>query len=287
MSNATPADTPYRSGHTIDDIPKTDMPTLEQDIVTAKYQSFVGSLLWLAYASRPDLCVTTSLLDQYNKQPSSGHYDAAQCVLKYIVGTIYHGLRFTHKPNTTLVNFIGFAPPPNTTFSDANWGPQNASVPTASQPPIHIDTHYSRSLYGHVTYRSGRPISWSVFRESRTSRSSWDGYMKSADEATRVTQHLRHVLSDLDMHNINTPTPVFNDNQGCIDWSKSTSIKNLCHFNIRENAIREAVQHREIDLKQHPGVRNPADLFTKEHKDKSHFTALRECIVASRVGGGC
>jgi hypothetical protein len=151
MSNATPADTPYCSGHNIDDIPKTDMPTLEQDIFTAKYQSLVGSLLCLAYDTRPDLYVTTSLLDQYKKQPSSGHYDAAQYVLKYILGTIYHGLWFTHKPNTTLVNFIGFLPPPNTTFSDANWGRQNASVPTASKPPIHIDTNYTRSLYGHVT----------------------------------------------------------------------------------------------------------------------------------------
>jgi hypothetical protein len=233
MSNDTPTDTPYRSGHTIDDIPKTDMPTLEQDIVTAKYQSLVGSLLWLAYATRRELCVATSLLAQYNKQPSSGHYDAARYVLKYILGTIEHGLRFTHKPSTTLVNFIGFVPTPNTTFSDANWGPQNASVPAASQPPIHIHTNYTRSLYGHVTYRSGGPISWIVFCESRTSRSSCEAEIKSADEATCVTQHLRHVLSDLDMHDTNTPTPVFNDNQGCIDWSKSSSIKNLRHFNIR------------------------------------------------------
>jgi hypothetical protein len=89
------------------------------------------------------------------------------------------------------------------------------------------------------------------------------------------------------MHDTNTPTAVFNDNQGCIDWSKSTYIKNLCHFNIRENTVRKAVQHREIDLKHHHGVRNPADLFTNEHKNRYHFTALREFIVASRVGGRC
>jgi hypothetical protein len=85
--------------------------------------------------------------------------------------------------------------------------------------------------------------SWSVFRESRTSRSSYKAEIKPADEATRVTQHLRHVLSDLEMHNTNIPTPVFNDNQGCIYWSKSTSINNLRHFNIRENAVREAVSN--------------------------------------------
>jgi hypothetical protein len=262
------------------------MPTLEQDIVIAKYQS-----PWLtplvAYATRPDLCVSTSLLAQYNKQPSSGHYDADRYVLKYIFGTIDHGLRFTHEPNNTLVNFIGFVPPPNTTFPDANWGPQNASVPTASQPLIHIDTNYTWSLYGHVTYRAGSLISWSVFRESRTSWSSCKAAIKSADEATCVTQHLRHVLSELEMHDTKKPTPVLNDNQGCIDLSKYTSIKNLRHFNNRENAVREAVQHRETDLKHHPRVRNPADLFKKEPKDKSQFTALRECLIAFRVGGGC
>jgi hypothetical protein len=152
MSNDTPADTPHHSGHTIGNIPKTYMPTLEQDIVTAKYQSLIGSLLWLAYATCPDLCVATSLLAQYNKQPSSGHYDAARYVLKYIIGIIDHGLWFTHKPNTTLIKFIGYLPPPDTMFSDANWVPQNASVPTASQPTIHIDTNYTRSLYGHVIY---------------------------------------------------------------------------------------------------------------------------------------
>jgi hypothetical protein len=259
------------------------MPTLEQDIVTSKYQSIVGSLLWLSYSNCPDLCVTTSLSDQYNTQPSSGHYDAAPYVLKYILGTIDHGLWFIHKPNNTLVNSIGFVRPPNTTFSDANWGPQNASIPTASQPPIHIDTNYNQALYGHITYRSGGPISWSVFRESRNSWTSCKADIKSADEATRVTQHICHVLSNLEMHEANTPTPVFNDNQGCIDWFKSTSVNNLRHFNIRENAVREAIRHREIDLKHHHGVRNPADLFKKEHKNKSHFTVLRECLVASRV----
>jgi hypothetical protein len=114
---------------------------------------------------------------------------------------------------------------------------------------------------------------------------SCEDEIKTADEATYVTQHLPHVLSDLEMHDTNTPTPVFNDNQGYIDWSKSTSIKNLLHYNIRENAVRETVQHREIDLKYHPGVCNTADLFTKEHRDKSRFTALRERLVASHVGG--
>jgi hypothetical protein len=91
------------------------MSTLEQEIVTAKYQSIVGSLLWLAYDTRPELCVS-----RRQKKPPSGHYDAARYVLKYIFDTADHSLQFTDKPNTVIVNFIGFVPPLHTTFSDAN-----------------------------------------------------------------------------------------------------------------------------------------------------------------------
>jgi hypothetical protein len=172
----------------------------------------VGSLLWLAYATRPDICVAASLLAQYNTQPSPGHYDAARYVLTYLLGTSDHGLRFTHKPNTTSVNFIGFVPSQDATFSDTNWGPQNTSVPSPSQPPKIIHTNYTRSLYGHITYRSGGPISWIVFREARTSRISCESEIKSAEEATRVTQHLHHFLNDLHMHDATKPKPVYNDN---------------------------------------------------------------------------
>jgi hypothetical protein len=76
MANTTPADTPCRSGHTIYNIPKTTIDTLKQDIIAAKYQSLLGSLLWLAYTPHPDICIVISLLAHYNKQPSPGHYDA-------------------------------------------------------------------------------------------------------------------------------------------------------------------------------------------------------------------
>jgi hypothetical protein len=95
MANATPSNTPYHSGHTINDTPKTTLDTLEQDIVTVKYQSLNRSLIWLAYAIYPDICVVRSLIAQYKKQPPSGHYDAVRYVLNYLIGTINDGIQFT------------------------------------------------------------------------------------------------------------------------------------------------------------------------------------------------
>jgi hypothetical protein len=150
MVNATPANTPYQSGHTIDDIPKTTIDNLKQDTITTEYQSLVGSLLRVTHVTHPDICVTVSLLAQYNNKQSPGQYDVTHDVLKYLIGTSDHGIRVTHKLNTTVVNFIGFVPAPDTTFSNASWGPQNASVPSPSQPTSIIGTSYTRSLHGHV-----------------------------------------------------------------------------------------------------------------------------------------
>lgn len=49
------------------------------------------------------------------------------------------------------------------------------------------------------------------------------------------------------------------------------------HFNIRENAVREAVLFDEVNPKFVPGCRNIADLFTKEFKGSgAQFKVLRD-----------
>ena len=106
------------------------------------------------------------------------------------------------------------------------------------------------------------------------------------DEATKCTQALRHVLFDLDQSDTSTPTPLNCDNQGSISWSLNHSNKKMRHFNIRENAVREAILFDEVDPQFVPGCRNIADLFTKEFKSSAQFTVLRDIIVCSRSEGG-
>jgi hypothetical protein len=61
------------------------------------------------------------------------------------------------------------------------------------------------------------------------------------------------------------------------------STKRLRHFSIRENAVRDAILLLDIVLSHIAGVRNPSDLFTKEHRDLPHFLSLVSCFLSSRV----
>jgi hypothetical protein len=92
----TPTATPYRLGVPIDSIAsssnKDDSPS--QLRRTEAYQSLVGSIGWLATATRPDLAPVHSFLSSYNSKPSSGHMRAALYVLHYIHSTHDHGIHF-------------------------------------------------------------------------------------------------------------------------------------------------------------------------------------------------
>ena len=78
-----------------------------------------------------------------------------------------------------------------------------------------------------------------------------------------------------------TPINVYNDNNACVCWSKSTTTKGLRYIAIRENAIRESVDDNFISVKHIVSKLNIADIFTKEMKDFILFKQLVAYIVSS------
>ncbi len=73
--NITPDATPYRSSLPINACPETDKANDCPALIERKrrYQSFVGSIGWLAQSTRPDLAPTHSFLSAYNNKPSKSH----------------------------------------------------------------------------------------------------------------------------------------------------------------------------------------------------------------------
>ena len=76
-------------------------------------------------------------------------------------------------------------------------------------------------------------------------------------------------------------TPVYNDNQACVQWSHSLTKKGVKHINLKENMVREAHQAKHVDVAHIPGVINSSDIFTKEIKDAAHFRRLRDSMMVS------
>ena len=278
---STATKTPYRSGLPVDKIPPDlSLSPTQQNIIKQKYQSLVGSLLWLSQATRPDLATITNLLAQHQNHPSDRHMVSAKFAIRYLMGTKSKGILFDSNSSSKLTSYLHF--PVNsskvTGISDANWGPQDQSKPNSTQPLPELPLFISRSISGHmITYHG--PLHWSSKRQKITARSSCEAEIYATDECVKDILHLRNVIKDLGLEEemLHEKTTIFNDNMACVLWSKNTTTKGLRYLQIRENAIRE---NKDIIEIQHiAGKINPADMFTKEDKDHEHFISLRDKSV--------
>ena len=77
------------------------------------------------------------------------------------------------------------------------------------------------------------------------------------------------------------PTRLYNDNQGTVDWSKTTSTKGMRHINLKDCAVWDSIQANEVDICHIPGDINPSDIFTKEMRGGAHFRTLRDSFMMS------
>ena len=59
------------------------------------YRSVVGSLMYLAVCTRPDLSIAVSALSSYCQAPQPEHWEAEKRVLRYVQGTAGEGLGYS------------------------------------------------------------------------------------------------------------------------------------------------------------------------------------------------
>ena len=286
LTDCKPSRTPYRSGLVIDRVNRDEVDPCDKEELVNAYQSIMGGLTWLSINTRPDICTATKLLGQFCSNPSYGHFQSAKYVLRYLSHTSSHGIWFTQGDNVLEGN-VGlpeiFEDEKTITFTDSNWGSQDASQPRENEKRI-VTAEEMKSIQGYYITRMGGPICWGVYREKRLSGSSCIAEIKAMHEGVKEIQYLRHLMRQLGLSDVNNPTPVLNDNKGSVDWVESgcKATKKLRHENISELSIAEGRLNGEVNIAWIPGKTNPADIFTKEDKDVGHFEGLRNLMVKPR-----
>jgi hypothetical protein len=63
-----------------------------------KYSQIVGSLMYLASATRPDISFSMSKLSRYMSNPSDDHWHALERVLRYLKSTISYEIHYSGHP---------------------------------------------------------------------------------------------------------------------------------------------------------------------------------------------
>jgi hypothetical protein len=239
LTDANPTKTPLPSNALLS---KGDQPVTEGEklvMSTIPYRALIGSLLYAARGTRPEISFPVSALSRFNTAPGKIHWKHAKHVLRYLKGTSTHGLRYSDPGSREIKIEI---------FSDSDWG-------------SNVDDR--KSVSGFVVCVNGNPVSWLSRSQKSTALSSCEAEFMAISEAMREALWLRQLLLELDVGYVG-PIMIRVDNQSAIKLAENpVQHQRSKHIDIRYFRIREEVQNGNIVLLYVPTDENIADLLTK------------------------
>lgn len=247
MDGAKDVTTPLRSDNAlslVDGSPLVD-PT--------PYRRLVGSLQYLTI-TRPDVSFAVNRLSQYMHAPTELHWQSLKRVLRYLKGTVHHGLFLKRGSPLTL-----------TAFSDSDWGGINDG---------------GRSTTAYVLYLGPNIISWRSARQKTVSRSSTEAEYKALANATAEVLWVQNILRELGV-TISQPSTLFCDNTGatylCANPVYHSRMK---HLALDYHFVRERVSDGSIRVLHISSKDQLADVLTKP-LSRSLFLHFRSKIGVS------
>ena len=213
------------------------------EVVNAPYGSLLGGLLYIACCTRPDIATAVSILGQVSSHPTATHWKYLKRVLKYLKGTIDHGLKFAYGDQKGLEGYC-----------DANWG---GCLST------------SRSRSGIVCCYNMTPVLWKSQKQSCVSLSSCEAEYYSISCGAKDILETNYLVSELTSgepycEEKLDPVLIYEDNQSCIKALKNDMVSpNLRHIRMRYHWIKEKIACEEILVKYVDTEHQLADGFSK------------------------
>lgn len=217
-----------------------------QELDTARfpYSALVGSLLYLACCTRPDISQAVGALSRYMSCPTEQHWIAAKGVLRYLVGTSAKGITFKRGAGS----LIGYC--------DADFAGD-------------LDTR--RSTTGFVFVFNGGALSWSSKLQATVAVSTTEAEYQSAGSAVREALWWRVLMSDLG-HACEGPVTILCDNQAAIKLLRNPLVSARSkHIDVIHHFARERVARGEVSFEYCSTHLMVADVFTKALSEQKHI----------------
>lgn len=140
VEDCKPASTPFPGGIKITRASEAEVKEFKSSKLP--YKSLVGSLMYIAQGTRPDIVYAVGALSQHLCQPSMTAWDLGLHVLRYLKGTQYLGLIFNGLENLVEGNQSWCFPECHT---DSDWAG---------------DPRTRRSTTGYLFKMNGAAVSW-------------------------------------------------------------------------------------------------------------------------------
>jgi len=203
---------------------------------STRYRSLVGALQYLTL-TRPDIAFSVNKVCQFLHAPTTVHWSAVKRILRYVRGTIKHGLQIK-RSSSMLVS----------AFSDADWTG---------------DVDDRRSTGGFAVYLGANLVSWTARKQTTVSRSSTEAEYKALANATAELMWIQKLLTEL---RISHPpvARLWYDNLGATYLSANPVFHaRTKHIEIDFHFVRERIAQKLLDIRFIGSGDQVADGFTK------------------------
>jgi hypothetical protein len=215
LSDAPPLQTPIDPNAQVSKAQSPDTEKQQTDMRNIPYREAIGSLMYAAIGTCPDISFAVTLLSQFLENPGRAHWEQAKRVIRYLKGTRNQELTFGPDGGAE-------------GFSDVNWG-------------NNIDDRHS--ICGYVFTLNRGAISWSSKKQSVVALSSTEAEYIGITHAAKEATWIRHLLSELYSPQIlEYPIIIHCDNKSAIELAKNATFHSRTkHIAIRYHYIREAL----------------------------------------------
>jgi len=212
-----------------------------------EYQSLVGSLIYIAVGTRPDLAFAIATLSKFNTKPTTVHFLATKRLLRYLKQTIGMALVYG-----AVDNLIG--------YTDSDFAG---------------DLNDRKSTSGYVFTLAGAAVSWKSKKQSLVSLSSTEAEYISCSEAAREAIWLRRLYHEITDAQANTNKPaiqlLLSDSQGAICLAKTPRFNDRTkHIDVKYHFVRDTCAQGLIRLNYLPTTDMTADIMTKPLPRDTH-----------------
>lgn len=226
------------------------------------YRQAIGSLLFLATVTRPDISHAVGVLSRAVNNPTKAHWNGIKRVIRYLIGTTNYGILYS-KQNGSKSALVG--------FSDSDYAGDRAT---------------RRSTTGYLFKLAGGPITWSSRKQSTVSLSTTEAEYVAASSAVKESLWLHQLLKDIQEDDkLVLPMTLYIDNQSAIKLVKNSEFHQRSkHIDIKFHFIREQFE-KGVILPQYVNTASQeADIFTKA-LSKIVFEKLRDkiCVEINKI----
>lgn len=218
------------------------------------FREAVGSLMYLAVGTRPDISFAVGKASRSLNQPTEADVTAVKRIFKYLCGTTVYGIIYEKIPKYSLE-----------CYSDSDY----AGCPTTR-----------RSTSGFVSNLGSGAISWCSQLQKCVVTSSTEAEYVAASQSVKEIIWLRRLISDL--HIGYDSVYLRMDNQSAIRLvENSENHKRTKHVDIKNHFIREKFREGLFELTYVPTDDQVADVLTKP-LSKVKFEKFRNLMGLSK-----